>query len=387
MDYATIDTVPAIASMDYAHSGGTGSVTFATAPAVGEEVYMQYRYRTGLTTDYVQLVASIIFTVESRGACDMHFESSTMLDQYIPANEITHDAIDGLFDNRLQATMSVPHVVNTTVTTEGDYFDIFVYIGPWMDKNVEKMWGFQFILNYDPTIITAVDYETLNIFNPGPSEIGADYVAVSGYSYFGDPDGLSTSETVPIARIGFVVLQKGVTLLELHDTATVDVNGHVMVHEVVNGSFANTENIWVSLDALFLQKRRWSVSRDGELFNMTAQMTNRGDGITKTRAIFRVFEKHGELVATLTTPDVYIMPGKYHWWFWWWGTPLRLTERLNVASLDKPASYAVELHIEYMNCQGEWVTGYTRWSWWPYWPWEHWFWRRTTIVQTFTLYP
>jgi hypothetical protein len=368
MDYATTDTVPAIASVDYAPSGGTGSVTFATAPAVGEKVYMQYRYRTGLTTVGNLLVASIIFRVEGRGVTPLHFESSAMLDQYIPANTIIHNVVDGVFDNRLQATMSAPHIVDTTlITPEVSYFDVFVSVGPWMDKNIEKLWGFQFVMSFDPSIITAVDYETLGIFDMGPNEIGMDYVAISGNSYYGDPDGLSTSVPIQVARIGFVVLDKGVTVLDLHDTYMSDVNGATIIHEVDDGSFANTENVSVSLNTIFVESRKWSAFTDGGLFTLTSQMSNTGDGITKTRAVFKVFDAHGVLVAELTTSEVNILPG----------TTIRLAEQLNVGPLDKPASYVVEGTVEYIDYLGTWVIGHkgSPTS------------TRTTMVKIFTLYP
>ncbi len=367
IDYATGFGVPAIASMDYAHSGGTGSVTFAAAPAVGEEVYLQYSYRTGLTTPDVLLAASILFEVQGRGACDLAFESSAMLDQYIPSNVIAHTAVDGVFDNRLDGTMSAPHIVDTTLVTPGDYFDVFVSVGPWMGKDIEKLWGFQFKMVFDPTIIMPIDFETLEIFMPGPSEIGLDYVAVTGNSYYGDPDGLSTSVPVEVARIGFVVLDLGVSALDLQDTLMADVNGVNLIHETFDGSFANTENISVSLNTLFVAGRKWTASVEGNLFTLTAQVTNTGLGITKTRAHFVVTNALGMIVADLTTSDTNIWPG----------TTIRLATDLNVGPLDKPASYVVEGTVEYLNHLGMWVTGQkgspTG--------------ARSSMVKTFTLFP
>lgn len=368
MDYATLDGVPAIDSVDYAHTGGVGSVTFTTAPSVGEEVYMQYNYRTGLTTDVIVPVASIVFSVDSRGYCPLHFESSELLDIYMPANSISHSGVDGYFDNRLQGTMSAPNIVDTTLTEVGSYFDVFVSVGPWMDKDVEKMWGYQFVMDFDPNIVMAVDFETLGIFMPGPSEVGYDYVAVSGQSYYGDPTGLSTDVPVPVARIGFVVLNVGVTLLDLHDTGMVDVMSMPMYCETADGSFANTMDIAVSLNTLFVESRKWSVSMDGGLFTLTAEAKTTGHvGITKTRAHFVVKDIHLVTVADLTTSEVNIGPD----------TELRLHSTLSVGPLDKPASYVVEATIEYLNYMGSWVTGQKGSP-------EG---ARTTMVKTFTLYP
>jgi hypothetical protein len=367
IDYATTAGVPAIASIDYAHTGGVGSVTFATAPAVGEEVYMQYRHRTGLTTGVIVPLASIVFSVDSRGYSPLHFESTELLDIYMPANSISHTTLDGYFDNRLQGTMSAPNIVDTGLTEYGSYFDVFVSIGPWMDKDVEKLWGYQFIMDFDPSIVMAVDFETLGIFMPGPSEIGYDYIAVSGQSYYGDPNGLSTDVPVPVARIGFVVLDVGVTLLGLHDTVMVDVMGKPLYHETVDGSFANTMDIAVCLTTIFVESRKWSASTDGSLFTMTAQVKSMGTGVTKTRGHFKVTDMHGIVVADLTTPEVNILPD----------TTIRLDEQLNVGPLGKPGSYVVEGTVEYLSHMGSWVTGQKGSP-------EG---ARTTMVKTFTLYP
>jgi hypothetical protein len=134
----------------------------------------------------------------------------------------------------------------------------------------------------------------------------------------------------------------------------------------------------VSLEWLFLEKRKWSISTDGDFMTLTAQMRNTGAGLTKAKAVFRVFDSHGVLITTLTTPEEYIHPGPYFFGLWW-GEVLRPSAELNVAELDAPASYTVELHIEYLNYLGTWVAGRTRWLWFD--------WGRTTIVRTFQLKP
>jgi hypothetical protein len=257
--------------------------------------------------------------------------------------------------------------VDTSLVNVGDYFDVYVTIGPWMSKPVDHLWGFQFVMSYDPTIIMAADFETLSIFTPGPSELGIDYAAITGQSYFGDPVGLTTTVPVQVARIGFVVLATGVTALSLHDTVMANTGGASMVHEADSGSFANTVNVSVSMNSIFVAGRKWFTSVDGEMFPLTAQVTNTGLGITMTRAHFQVFDSLGVLVADVTTDAIDIMPG----------TTVRLATMLNVAPLSMPGSYVVQGTVEYFSYLGSWVTGQkgspTG--------------ARSAMVKTFTLYP
>lgn len=331
----------------------TGTVTF------GEQ-----RPSGGFVASDILLAAIMTFSVDGRGVSPITMYDVVITDPngvVIPAT-----VKSGSFDNMLQGTMVAPHIVDTSLVNVGDYFDVYVTIGPWMSKPVDHLWGFQFVMSYDPTILAAVDFETLSIFTPGPSELGADYAAITGQSYYGDPVGLSTTVPVQVARIGFVVLATGVSALYLHDTVMANTGGAAMVHEADSGSFANTVNVSVSMNAIFAT-RKWFTSVDGEMFPLTAQVTNTGLGITMTRAHFQVFDSLGVLVADVTTDAIDIMPG----------TTVRLATMLNVGPLNKPGSYVVQGTVEYFSYLGSWVTGQkgspTG--------------ARSTSVKTFTLYP
>jgi hypothetical protein len=332
----------------------TGTVTF------GEQ-----RPSGGFDASDILLVAIMTFSVDARGVSPITFYDVVITDPdgvVIPAT-----VKSGSFDNQLQGIISAPHIVDTSLVNIGDYFDVYVTIGPWMSKPVDHLWGFQFVMSFDPTILAAVDFETLSIFTPGPSELGVDYAAITGQSYYGDPVGLTTNVPVQVARIGFVVLATGVTALSMHDTVMANTGGASMVHEADSGSFANTVNVSVSMNSIFVAGRKWFTSVDGEMFPLTAQVTNTGLGITMTRAHFQVFDSLGVLVADVTTDAIDIMPG----------TTVRLATMLNVAPLSKPGSYVVQGTVEYFSYLGSWVTGQkgspTG--------------ARSAMVKTFTLYP
>jgi hypothetical protein len=236
-----------------------------------------------------------------------------------------------------------------------------------MDKDVEKLWGFQFKMVFDPTIIMPIDFETLGIFMPGPSEIGLDYVAISGNSYYGDPTGVTVTAPIAVARIGFVVLDLGVSALDLQDTLMADVNGVNLIHETFDGSFANV-GVGAALDTMFLETRKFSLAANPDgLFTMTAQVKNIELGITRVRVKFVVLDPFGGVAAELMTDEARLLPE----------TTVRLSAELDVSGLVWPSSYEVEATMQFLNIDGMWTDGLkgspsaTR----------------TTMVKTFTLLP
>jgi len=90
--------------------------------------------------------------------------------------------------------------------------------------------------------LTAISYEFYAPFpNPAPSEINdaVGYVAIVAHSYIGDPNGFSTIDLVPMARINFVVDDIGTSPLDLHDSVLSDIYGAWIAHDVLDGFFAN----------------------------------------------------------------------------------------------------------------------------------------------------
>jgi len=133
-------------------------------------------------------------------------------------------------------TLEAPIIVDKTLKP-GSTFSINVTVA-----DVQRLFGFQFILSYDTSVLSAIDYRFHSPFtSPSPSEINdtAGYVAIAASSYMGDSNGLATLEPLPIVTIDFMVDARGSSLLDIHDSILADVYGEWIAHNVMDGFFAN----------------------------------------------------------------------------------------------------------------------------------------------------
>jgi len=111
--------------------------------------------------------------------------------------------------------------------------------------DIQHLWGYQFILSYNTSILTATDF---GLYPPLiyllPSEINdvQGYVALASFIVIGDWEGLTTLEPKSIAWIEFVVDDRGTSSLDLHSSILVIFTGSDILHaphEVVDGFFDN----------------------------------------------------------------------------------------------------------------------------------------------------
>ena len=109
--------------------------------------------------------------------------------------------------------------------------------------DVEEMFAFQFMLNFDPYILMALSFSSYYPFTEQwPSEIGLDYVSVAFSAKAGQPDRLTTVDPEPIAKIDFVVLDYGRSILYLSNTEltkTTPSGAETFTHEVRHAFFGN----------------------------------------------------------------------------------------------------------------------------------------------------
>lgn len=256
--------------------------------------YMQMGATTGdplvnVTTDYPLPIATITFVVDARGTCALALSDTELIDA--TGSLITHTAADGWFDNTIQGILSAPTVIDSTLTA-GSTFDIEITAA-----EVEMLWGYQFILQYNEAVLTCMRAESLSIFTDGFWSRGPGYVAMAYSSYFGDPEGLTTEQPVPVAKITFRVDTGGISTLDLTGTTLVNVYGDTLYHETYDGWFSNS---WVALDTGFVESRRFKLSKDPEgIQTLTAQIKAEGAGSFEVAMHFDVYDAEGALLDSL----------------------------------------------------------------------------------------
>ena len=132
--------------------------------------------------------------------------------------------------------LSAPVIVDETLTPDST-FHINITVA-----DVDEMWGYDFILYYDTTVLTATSYSSYDPFIiPWPSEINdtAGYAVVCYSMMMAEPVGFSTVDPEPIARIDFTVDALGTSILDLSYSEIYDIYAEVILHDVVDGFFAN----------------------------------------------------------------------------------------------------------------------------------------------------
>lgn len=111
--------------------------------------------------------------------------------------------------------LSASIIVDDTLTS-GSTFSINITVA-----HVEGLWGFQFVLYYNTTVLTATGYSSYDPFTfEHPSQINDTTGEVSiAYSMeFGEEVGFSTVDPVSIARINFTVDGYGTSTLDLRNS-------------------------------------------------------------------------------------------------------------------------------------------------------------------------
>jgi len=297
-------------------------------------------YPAGSGIDYfdttVPLPAvSVTFHVDGRGTSPLDLQDTVLKNNL--GEPITHTAIDGLFDNRLEGMVIAPNVLDETLEP-GSYFDVFVCV-----DDVTHLWGYQFVMSFDPAYLYIDNFERLAPFTMNwPSEMGSDYVSIAASYPFGEHDGLSTTEPVAVARIGFYVQDYTTgTPLDLHDVVLTNTGGAKLYVGVEDGSFANViPNAQIALDTGFVEARKFHVSDNP--MTLTAQIKNEAlDHGRLVKAAFTVMDADGNVAGYLETIG-YIAPG----------TMIRLSADLDVTGLGYPASYSVIFEALYITTMG-----------------------------------
>lgn len=252
-----------------------------------------------------------------------------------------------------ETVLDIPCVVDETMTPDST-FSVELTV-----DDVEAMFGYEFILRFDPSIVHALGFEgyapVFDYDTPSPVYINNAMGYISSAASYQPPElwGLTTSDPVPLARLDFVVVGSGISELTLWYTVVVDVYGKLADHVVNNGYFTNT---WtelftgaVALNTGFVESRLFKISKETDVFQtLTGQFENLGTTSTLARVNFRVFDSMGAKIADMTTEPTWIAAG----------ATMRLSMDLDITGLElKPATYHVEVRIQYMGYCTGWTSG------------------------------
>jgi hypothetical protein len=314
----------------------TGTITFGAKRVSG-----------GFNATFAQILALITFTVDSRGTSPFDLYDIVLKDASGTVISGVTDT-DGIFDNRLEGVISVPHIVDTSMIA-GSYFDLYVDV-----DDVTKLWGVSFILKYDPNVIQAIDYAPITTVPQKfvqlfPSEIGPDYVAMAFSRAFGDSVGLTTTTPLHAARIGFTVVGSGVTILDLQTTVLSNVQARKLVHVVTDGSFCNELNIAVAMDTGFVDHKISKATTPA--LALVGQVKNVGMGITRARMVFTVLDADG--LPVLGSPVISDLVDVFP------GATMRLSGSLNLDPLPADAEYTIIYTVQYVSApNGDLAGGY-----------------------------
>lgn len=176
-----------------------------------------------------------------------------------------------------KATVAVsPLVIDTRNLKQiDDTFSINITIA-----NVKKLWGYQYSLFYNTSVINAISYTKLDdrFQEDLGSEIGINYVAVARGTYYADPDGITTVAPIPVDSIDFVVTGNGTTTLAFDPeyTALSNIPSPIITF-VVDGRFSNTQILGTHDVAVTQASVSTTTAAPGDKITINAVVTNNGD--------------------------------------------------------------------------------------------------------------
>jgi len=267
-------------------------------------------YAPTINTNNVLPVASITFDVIGRGETALDLNSVVLYDRYmmpiLPVN-----AIDGLFDNRFQGTLAAPIFQNELLMPETGLGEGLFEAEITVD-DVSHLWGFQFSITWDPNVITMYDWAPMNPLNrTAPSIIDVGFARLAASSFFGDPNGLTTSTPASIAKLYFYVNQEGWSKLDLFDEVLGTTTGTTLVPEVHDGAVATVNVADLIGRAAWPDVHRFVQSTEPDPINTLharVAMNMTGEPVM-VQVVFSVYDREfGILLGTIKTTPVMLGP-------------------------------------------------------------------------------
>ena len=187
-------------------------------------------------------VANIGLKVVGVGKCPLHFYVSKLGDPL--GNAITHDTIDGFFDNTVPlppppaALLSVDpaKIVNSNLTS-GTTFSVNINI-----TNATNLGGLEFKLGFNSSVLNALTVNAGGIaFTTTRTQIDNS----TGFILFNASSVPPINVTGIAAVVQFTVLVNGTknSPLHLYDVTLVDGDGNALPFNTADGSFSNLKII------------------------------------------------------------------------------------------------------------------------------------------------
>jgi len=191
--------------------------------------------------------------------------------------------------------------IKVTGVLIGNTFTINVTVA-----DVTALFGYQFLLRYDTTILTATEYKNLAYLTyapfkePAPSAINdaEGWVSVAYNCPMGEKVGLTTTEPKPLAEITFRVDDYGTSPLDIaedfHYTQLADVYGHSITYPynliISDGVFSNVEEIILHDIAVTDVTVNATTVKPGEVIAIDITVINNGD-FTETFTVTAKYSK------------------------------------------------------------------------------------------------
>jgi hypothetical protein len=178
-------------------------------------------------------------------------------------------------------------------------------------SHVERLYGFEFVLTFDPAVLLPIDYIAHYPFiEAWPSEIGWGYVSLAFAAGPDNPDGLTASGNAEIATIDFIVLDYGWSALDLGETALsqiTDLGAVAIYHVVSDGLFANTDYRGCDLQGIRTEHSKWIPSKDADN-TLYGRVKNHGTVSTMALVEFVVRSEDGMWAKTFRTAPELLAP-------------------------------------------------------------------------------
>lgn len=248
--------------------------------------------------------------------------------------------------------MSVSPAAN--IAQVGETFAVNIEIASPPYKPVYDLYGFEFRLAFNPTVIQGVGLIVNGGFFPSNAIEWANVIDnVEGFAWysltmpFGAPKGVNGYGVLATITFTMIKADPAITELVLYDTLMGNRYATPIVHGIMNGFAANSANLdlSVSITTAHVETQKWSASGDADgLVGLAAALKNDGAGSTETKARFTIFDESGLLVDVAESEPVLTAPKD---------TPLL---GVNWGGWSLYSSYRVEVTVLYFTADG-WVTG------------------------------